>query len=218
MRLSALLAALILAGVPASAFAQDNRFAVGVSGGLTNWEAEASSLSLEESGMSAGVMARYTVPLGNDTFAGFQTSVSVLEGAEWNEQGSVTVGTASVSAALTGEIDWTADALALVGVQLAGDTALYVGAGLAMARGSIDVQGKVAGTNAQNQPVSLAYATSESGSHTGYKIAAGLDLPFSETFGMLLQIDYADYGEDDYGALPVGLTAMGVRTAVLYRF
>lgn len=218
MRLSALLAALILASVPVGALAQDNGFAVGVSGGLTNWETEASSLSLEESGISAGVMARYTVPLGDDTFAGFQTSVSVLEGAEWNEQGSVTVGTATVSGSLTGEIDWTADALALVGYRLAGDTAFYVGAGLAMARGSIDVAGTVAGVNADGDPVILAFQSSESGSHTGYKIAAGLDLPFSETFGMLLQIDYADYGEDDYGALPVGLTAMGVRAVALYRF
>ena len=211
------LAVAMLASAPvAAAVAQDDDgFALGAYGGLTNWDAtiEGADSDLGESGMNLGVMARFTVPLGGDMYAGAQASLSLMEGAEWNQGGSLRVGQATVTATLEGEIERSADLLAIFGIRAGDGLAYYVGAGLAQASGAISYSGSyVSGDDV------LSVSGSESATHTGYKLALGLDMSLDDDIGMIVQFDYADYGEADYGALPIDMTAMGLRLGGLYRF
>ena len=210
------LIAAMLALAPVAAAAQDDDgFALGAYGGFTNWDAtiEGSDSDLSESGLGLGVMARFTMPLGGDTYAGAQASVSFMESAEWDESSSLRVGQVTVSGSLQGEIERSADLLAIFGIRAGDGFAYYVGAGLAQASGAISYSGSYVSGQSR-----LSASGNESATHTGYKLAFGLDMSLGDDVGMVVQLDYADYGEADYGAVPIELTAMGLRIGGLYRF
>ena len=204
MKRATLLTALLVAAAPVAAAAEDDGVSLGLIGGYADWEASTGRTDLEEGGESFGMVGRITTSLVEGAFVGVQASWTLLEGAAWQWQGRV----GEACASLEGEIDWNADALALIGMRL--DWAnVYAGAGLALARGSMSGSMEVCGR---------ALAVRESGAHTGYKLAAGLELPIGERIGALLQVDHADYGDDMYGHVPISLTATGLRLGVIYRF
>lgn len=178
MKRTALLAALFVAAAPATALAQDEGMAFGFLAGYADWEASTGRTDLEESGERVGILGRFTTSLDGGAFVGVQASLTPFEGAAWHWQGRV----GEACATPEGEIDWNADALAPVGIRLDVAT-VYAGAGVALARGSMGGSMEVCG---DVQPVS------ESGSHTGYKLAAGLEFPVGERVGVFVQVDYAD--------------------------
>ena len=180
--------------------AQDG-LAVGVQGAFTNWDSD----DEEESGVGGGLVVRYTAPIGDGMFAGLQASWSFTEGAEW--EGSLSDALVSVSG--TAEIDWSADLLARVGTSI-GDADAYVAAGLAFARAKTTLNVAIA---------DRAGSASSSGSYSGFKLAAGVDLPVSETMEAFVQLEYADYGDATYfGLFDLDLTALAMRAGLLYRF
>ena len=204
MKRATLLTALLVAAAPVAAAAEDDGVSLGLIGGYADWEASTGRTDLEEGGESFGIVGRITTSLDESAFVGVQASWTFLEGAAWHWQGRVGDGCAS----LEGEIDWNADALVLIGIRQ--DWAdIYAGAGVALARGTMSGSMEVCGR---------ALPVGESGSHTGYKLAAGLELPIGERVGALLQIDHADYGDDMYGNIPISLTATGLRLGAIYRF
>ena len=204
MKRATLLTALLVAAAPATAVAEDDSVSVGLIGGYADWEASTGRTDLEEGGESFGIVGRVTTSIDERAFVGVQANWTLLEGAAWRWQGRV----GEACASLEGEIDWNADALALIGLRL--DWAeVYAGAGVALARGSMSGSVEVCGR---------AVPVRESGSHTGYKLAAGLELPMGERISALLQVDHADYGDDMYGNIPISLAATGLRLGAIYRF
>ena len=185
--------------------AQDGGLAVGVQGAFTDWEASILGEGASESGIGGGLVVRYTAPVGNNMFAGIHTTWSFSESAEWSESASFID--------ITGEINWSADLLARIGTSLGGVDA-YVAAGLAFASAELTVAGT--GTIGET---STSVAVSDSGSYTGYKIAAGIDMPIAETLETFIQAEYADYGDSDYfGGIDIEFTTIAVRAGLLYRF
>ena len=187
--------------------AQDG-LAVGVQGAFTQFDGSIGGDSSEESGVGGGLVVRLTTPIGDTMFAGVHASWSFTEGAEWEER-SASNAAASESISVTGETKWSADLLARVGTDLGGVDA-YVAAGLAFASFEL-------GTNVGIRTATASGSRSES--FSGYKLAAGVDLPISETLETFVQIEYADYGDASFaGIIDLELTALAVRTGLLYRF
>ena len=204
MKSATLLTALLVVAAPATALAQDEGMTFGFLAGYADWEASTGRTDLEESGESIGIFGRFTTSLDESVFVGVQSSWTPFESAAWHWQGRV----GEACATLQGEIDWNADALALVGIRMDVAT-VYAGAGVALARGSMGGSMEVCGR---------ALPVSESGSHTGYKVVAGLEFPVGERVGVFVQAHYADYGEVMYGNIPITLSASGLGLGGVYRF
>ena len=193
--------------------AQESGLAVGVQGAFSDFEGSIGSASAEESGVGGGLALRYTTPVGGGTVAGVQASWSFSESAEWSESASYSEPGYSVSGTLGLEVEWSADLLARVGFDIGGVNA-YVAGGFAFVSAESNIVGQVTEGN-----VTESASISDSASYTGYKLAAGVDLPVADSLEAFIQVEYADYGEAKFfDAVDIELTALGVRTGLLYRF
>lgn len=214
MRLKFFIALLALGaltvGVHTHAHSQEVHFDVGGTAGMASWETEE-----KETGFNGGIVARLTVPLGTNVYAGIHGVYSVLESAEYTESASVYVRGIEVRASGTAEVDNSLDLLARIGFHLEGadGAGLYLAAGLSRAETSASLSVSAAGASVSD---------SGSATLTGHKIAAGIDFPLGDNFTSFIQLEHADYGDDTITlfGLPIDfdLKAMGLRFGALYRF
>ena len=194
--------------------------AVGGIAGAATWE----SGPKEESGLGAGVVARYTVPVADGISLKAHVG-ALLEGAEFGDDLSYSAAGSEETLRARGGIDWSLDALALVAADLPdrvtafvgsrlgvdGGTA-YAGGGFSWARVSASQRGAVVTDQAD-----VAFSDSESDRALGYKLVIGLEIPASDRVVLFGQVEYADYGDVDVEAFG-DLASLGFRLGALYRF
>ena len=211
LTIGALALVLAAAGWSTSGEARESGFSFGLQGAFTEFDAEGT----KESGLGGGFAARYTIPIDSEgTFIRLQGSWSFAEQAEWDEQGSGVLEGEPVTARAQYEIEWSGDVLFLLGAG-AGSVNFYGGIGGAFARNSVTLSG-IAGSGDD----AVRFSESSTATHLGWKVAAGIDLMWIAGVEHFIQLEYADYGSEDYSELDfrAGFKGMALRTGFLYRF
>ncbi len=138
--------------------------------------------AIKENGFGGGIVARYTAPVYDDVYVGFQKSLSI-ETAESQLSGNFDLFDSTARLDQTVDIDWSADMLNRLGANLGG-VGIYVAGGLALAQISAEWSGTVDSTG---------FSARTSATHLGYKLVAGVDVPFDEIAVAFVQVEYADY-------------------------
>lgn len=214
--------AMTLFAQSAQAEIRDDRFHIGLLFGPTKWSTsgiatagttDQLSFSENDTGNSTGIVGRYTInkPIGksdNAIFTGFQfalnneTATPELKDFPYDNH-LVTI---------TFKPQWSADIMVRAGSKI-GDASFYVASGLSLVHMEIDgvVTGKF-----------VNISGSEEKTHTGWKIATGVDYHFSDKFTIFSQIEYAQYSQERYANEvssnePI-LNGTGLRIGIMYPF
>ena len=216
----AALATVLLCLTDAPAASAEERFRVGISGGLESWEEDVSTIGVAPATLSPSakaapsVVAQYILRAVGEGERGFYVGFEASGGQRSvSETESVTVpafGGVPVEFTVTGELDWTADLLWFGGYDF-GRFAAFMAGGASFVGGSGSVG--FAGTSVEDEQV-----------HVGWKFGPGMEMDLGNNMSLMARIMLGQYRNRGYTAegLPVAVdvepSVTDVRVTWLYRF
>lgn len=217
--------ALALAGIAfcvfaASSVGAEERFRVGISGGLESWEEDVSTLGVAPATLDLGaepapsVVAQYIIRAVGEGERGFYVGMEASGGGRSAEQSqTVTVpafGGVPIDFTVTGQVDWSADFMWFGGYDF-GRWSAFVTGGASFVGGSGKVE--FAGVTAEDEQV-----------HVGWKFGPGVEFDLGNNMSLTGRVTLGQYRNRGYTAegLPVAVDVepmvADARVTWLYRF